>query len=202
MLKDLVTEARKSHHLGPDARFALEEFEVSWRKMGRNQQASQNTGSKTPRLGLARDEAFILQQVVPGAARIRIVGQQLHDILDMEPRGMSFGALFSEDSRETVLELMDAAFSLPAIVSIPLIAYRGPLRRAIKAEVLLLPLWDASGQTKHIMGALVLDRVQNLGQVRFDMAKGVPFRCEALEELIPDRRKPVARPRLIVDNEG
>jgi len=200
MLKDLITETRKTHHLGPQGRFKLEEFEVSWRKAGRNQQVASD--AKASGMGIATAEAFLIQQVVPGAARIRIVGQQLHDILDMEPRGMSFGALFSDESRETALELLDAAFTLPAIVSLPLIANRGPLRRSIKAEVLLLPLWDPSGATKHLMGTLVMDRVQNLAGVKFDIAHEVPFRCETLDQPNPDRRQTSAKPRLVINNAG
>ena len=200
MLKDLVTDARKTHHLGPEGRFELAEFEASWRKMGSNTNQPVTDDPKAAGLGLAKPNAFILQQVAPGAGRIRIVGQQLHDILAMEPRGMSFGGLFAEGSRENALELMDAAFTLPAIVSIPLIAPRGPLRRAIKAEVLLLPLWTPSRATKHLMGALVLDRPQNIGRLEFSISKEAPFRCDALDHPVPDRRRSPSALKLVVNN--
>lgn len=200
MLKDLITETRANHFLGADARHELAQFEANWRKMGGHEKTDHQCDMRKTGLALAQPHAFILQQVAPGAGRIRIVGHHLSTRLKLAANGISFGALFTDAARETALELMDAAFTLPSIVSIPLVAKRGSLRRPVKAQILLLPLWDPSGQTTHILGALVADRDQKLDGLAFDIPSFAPFRCEPLVEKQPDRRNAFAPPRLIIDN--
>ncbi len=197
MLKDLIPETRTDYHLNADARFALNQFEAAWRKTGLDRNGSAGQG-----IALAQPNAFILQQVGPGAGRIRIVGNDLSKRMNyVGTTGIYFESLFSERSRETALELMDAAFTLPSIVSIPLIAHRGPLRRPLRAEMLLLPLLDGSPKTNHIMGALVLDRPMDISKIEFTILVRAPFRCEPLNTSAPNRRRQSSELRLVIDND-
>jgi hypothetical protein len=83
----------------------------------------------------------LLHRAAPGAVRIRVAGQRLHDLLRIDPRGMSIGSLFSAAARDTVMDLVDTAFEGPTIVGLPMTASRGLGREPMPAE--LLPMMDA-----------------------------------------------------------
>lgn len=89
----------------------------------------------------ALPHAFLLHRAAPGAVRIRVAGQRLHDLLRIDPRGMSIGSLFSAAARDTVMDLVDTAFEGPTIVGLPMTASRGLGREPMPAE--LLPMMDA-----------------------------------------------------------
>ncbi len=132
--------------------------------------------------------AFMLERTAPGALRTRVAGQRLHEMLRMDPRGMSFGAFFTEDARDTVLRLAEQAFTSPAVVSIPLLAQRSFGRKPLRAEVLLLPLRDAKGRLTRVMGALVVSGQTGTRGLRFELASDQPVRCDQMDTPYPDRR--------------
>ena len=74
---------------------------------------------------------FVLQRVAPGVARMRVAGQQLHDILRMDPRGMPVSAFFGPNDRSTLAVHLEMAFSDPALVALPLCAPSTFLRKPV-----------------------------------------------------------------------
>jgi len=158
--------------------------------------------------------AFVLRRVGPGTARFRVAGQRLHQLLRMDPRGMPFSAFFSAKSRETAMEMLEAAFTLPAIVAIPLTAPRGFGRKPLRATALMLPMRDSEGEMTRMLGAIVTNGDVTKKVHQFDVDHTIEMRCETLEGNFPDRRTgPRSRPtetepqtpkrghlRLVVDN--
>lgn len=156
----------------------------------------------------ALPHAFLLHRTAPGAVRVRVAGQRLHDLLRMDPRGMDIAAFFAPASRAAALRIVESAFAGPAVVNLPLRAARGLGRQPMRAELLLLPLRDAQGQVTRMMGALVAAGPLGTRSHRFDIASDSPLRHDALGLPFADRRairgQPVAarRPqlRLVVNN--
>ena len=158
--------------------------------------------------------AFMLERTAPCAIRTRVAGQKLHDMLRMDPRGMSFGSFFTEEARDVAIRLAETAFTTPAIVGIPLTAARGLGRRPLRAKVLLLPLRDVEGRNSRMMGALVVSGPIGHRGLRFDIAKDEPVRCDEQQVRMVERRSFRAKPlpptreqiaanpglRLVVDN--
>ena len=205
------TKPMSSDSILPDeGRTILRAIEHDWRRMCGNAVNPAPLGPDPFRMDLALPFTFILQRTGPGAARVRVAGQKLHDMAGLDPRGMSFGTFFSEAARETVLELVEASLTLPAIVRIPLHVPRSFGRKPLRAEALLLPLRDAQGGLSRIMGVIVSEAPLKMKPHRWDIDPNRKLRCETQEGAFPDRRmgpradKMPAAPRkglrLVVDN--
>ena len=171
-------------HLASEDCEILKTLEQDWRRM-----SGRGVDILDPKLlDAALPHAFVLRRVGPGTARFRVAGQRLHSLLRMDPRGMPFSAFFSDKSRETAMEMLEAAFTLPAIVAIPLTAPRGFGRKPIRATALLLPMRDSDGEMTRMLGAIVTsgDVPKRINQ--FDVDHSVEMRCETLDGEFPDRR--------------
>ncbi|SEN29043.1 PAS domain-containing protein [Loktanella fryxellensis] len=194
--------------LSPDEQAILHLLETDWRQMCSGQVVPDHAQLDPHALHDALPHAFLLHRTAPGAVRVRVAGQRLHDMLRMDPRGMSFGAFFAAGSRDAALRIVESAFDGPAVVNLPLTAARGLGRRALRAELLLLPMQDALGQVTRMMGALVAAGPPGQRGYRFDIANDGPLRHDTLGLPFPDRRtvrsQPVARARtplrLVVNN--
>jgi len=199
MLKDLVTETDKQTHLGPEARFILDEIEANWRKTGSIRSGNEDQLNKAMGLSLARNDVFLVQYRGPGDGEVLFADKGLQEQFCAAEQKFMLTDLFEEQTCETALELMDAAFTLPSIVNLPLTAQRGAFRRPLKAELLLLPVFDGPNRTKFLIAALVTEGHAWPKKSRFELSKDVSFRCEALQSTLPDRRNSKG-PQLIVDN--
>lgn len=197
MPNDSFSDTAVSEFIGAEAQSILNAFEKDWREMCGNTQRPTHEGISAHNIMQdALPYAFVLKRTAPGQARIRVAGQKVIDVFDREVAAMSFGDLFSEDSRSFVTELMEASFTLPAVVSISLIARRSLGRRPVHAQVLLLPMRDPMGDVSRIMGALVTNGTPCPHPLKFDVDHSRPIRCDAQEGHFPDRRY---RPRQDAD---
>ncbi|RYH03154.1 PAS domain-containing protein [Salipiger sp. IMCC34102] len=198
---------RRTPRLSDRARLLLSEVERDWRAVTGLDQDPAKTGSAE--LQEALPHCFVLGRNAAGILRVRVAGQKLHDALRHDPRGASFGTLFADPGRETILGLMDTVLDTPAIMELPLVVHRGLARRSISAALLALPLRDADGEISKIMGAIVPSEPLAGGSaVRFDLATDRTIRHEPLKHGLVERRRngrgaPVPpRPalRLVVNN--
>ncbi|MFN2305489.1 MAG: PAS domain-containing protein [Paracoccaceae bacterium] len=188
----------------PVAASVLSALETDWARMnGRAELADPS------RLDTALPYTFMLERTAPGATRMRVAGQALHGIAGMEPRGLSLTTFFEDRCRETVAELAEAAFTLPAIVGVSLVVTRRLIRKPARASLLLLPMTPLDGRSGRVLGALVPDGLTALRGVRFDLDRDSEVRCEP--QILPLTGHPSAaqprpsrmgRPqlRLVVDN--
>lgn len=176
-------------HLAPDECQILKTLEQDWRRMSGNETQAKPGIIDPNQLDAALPHAFVLRRVGPGTARFRVAGQQLHSLLRMDPRGMPFSAFFTEKSRETAMEMLEAAFTLPAIVAMPLTASRGFGRKPVRATALMLPMRDSDGNMSRMLGAIVTSPDAPKKVHQFDIDHSVEMRCETLSGSYPDRRK-------------
>ncbi len=172
--------------LAPAEARILHTLEQDWRTI--TAQPSAVTRFDPALLDAALPHAFMLERTAPGALRTRVAGQRLHEMLQMDPRGMPFTAFFSDASRDTALRLAETAFTGPAVVGIPLTVHRSLGRRPLRAEALLLPLRDSKGALSRVMGALVVSGNTGTRGIRFDLASDQSVRCDVMDTPYPDRR--------------
>lgn len=205
---DLPRAKAPLHRLPEAERAVLRLLEEDWRQMCSGEIVPAHARLDPHALHDALPHAFLLHRTAPGAVRIRVAGQRLHDLLRMDPRGMSFGSFFTAAARDTAMTIVDTAFDGPAIVGLPLTAARGLGRKPMQAELLLLPMMDAQGQVTRMMGALVAAGPLNYRTYRFDIAGDAVLRHDSLNLSFAERRGPRARAfphkvpklRLVVDN--
>ncbi len=103
----------------------------------------------------ALENAFILERIAPGVARLRIAGSHLHDVMGMEARGMPITAFFEQEARTRVATLLEEVFQTPGAADLTMQS-RGSLGQpALEARMILLPLKSDLGDVSRILGCLV-----------------------------------------------
>ena len=119
----------------------------------------------------ALENAFILERIAPGIARLRIAGSHLNDLMGMEVRGMPLTALFAPSARRTIADLLEDVFRTPASSSLRLTSEDSAGRPAIEARMALFPLKSDLGDVSRILGCLVAKGDLGLAPRRFDIAQ-------------------------------
>lgn len=149
-------------------------------------------------LGPALDHAFILERIAPGAARLRLAGRHLIDLMGMEVRGMPFCALFNPGTRGHLSDVVEAVFRGPQLADL---ALRAPMPGAaavhpgLAGRMLLMPLKSDLGDVTRILGCLVADAAPGQAPIRFDLVE------ESFEPVMPGApvlapgEAPIAAPR-------
>lgn len=188
MSSDQSMQSKSGAALPAEQRNILETLEADWRRMAGNQFTLESGRLNPAEMHEALPHTFLLNRTGPGLARIRVAGQRLHDLLGMDPRGMSLGVFFDDDSRPEIAEMMETAVSLPAILSVPLIAKRS-FGRAAPAEILMLPMRDSDGDVTRVLGAIVTSYKWNGRVARLSIDREQELRCERLVGAFPDRRR-------------
>jgi hypothetical protein len=167
------TMIRSSHPLA-----ALESY---WRDLRGDHGLPARAAVDPARLDSALPHAFILERVAPGIGRIRVAGQMISQICEVEPRGMPLCSLFSAGSRDRLQGYLEQVFALPALVELPLCSARRLIRPRVAGRILLLPLADAQGLVSRAIGAIWLDEattgaldLPDDGPVRIDNVHDMP----------------------------
>jgi len=158
---------------------AMALLENHWQSLRHGQNTPARADVDPAAIDKALSWTFILHRVAPSVARIRIAGQNLHDVSRMDPRGMPISAFFDADDRSTLSVHVESVFSDPALIMIPLHRPAALLRPEVQGALLLMPLTDHLGEVTRAIGALVTDR--SLGQRRRAQINGhLPMRYEPL----------------------
>lgn len=115
------------------------------------------------------DHTFILERIAPGAARIRLAGRHLIELMGMEVRGMPICALVQPSSRGRLSDVLETVFKAPQIVQLALAAQADYARPALTGQMLLLPLRSDLGDITRILGCLVSEGDVGVAPRRFDL---------------------------------
>lgn len=98
--------------------------------------------------------AFVLERIAPGAARFRLAGQHLVDLMGMEVRGMPLCAFFVPGSRGHLSDVLETVFRAPQIAQLNLAAPASYAQPALTGTMLLLPLRSDLGDVNRALGCL------------------------------------------------
>ncbi len=158
----------------------LESLERYWQALRHAQRIPSRNDIEPSQIDSALPHAFILQRVAPGIARMRVAGQKLHDLLKMDARGMPLSTFFAPEARDDIARLVEAAFTEPAIIGVPLNSPGNLIRPHLTGTMLLLPLRDNKGETTRILGAMVTEGETGTRPRRFEITKGARIRHETL----------------------
>lgn len=185
---------------------ALGQLEQHWQELHSSSSVPKRSDIDPSEIDAALPWAFVLHRVAPGVARLRVAGQKLHEILRMDPRGMPLSAFFAVDDRSTLAVHLEAVFSEPALVQLPLHRPAAFLRPAVTGALLIMPLADEHGEVTRAFGALVTDRPMSQ-RSRLQLDDSQPMRQEPIKlftapQVSQMQRPNVIRPalRLVVNN--
>lgn len=117
----------------------------------------------------ALDHAFILERIAPGAARFRLAGQQLIDLMGMEVRGMAFCSLANTSSRGRLSDVLESVFRAPQLAQMTLRSPADYARPELNAQMLLLPLSSDLGDVTRALGCIIAEGQIGVAPRRFDL---------------------------------
>ena len=115
------------------------------------------------------DYAFILERIAPGAARFRLAGRHLIDLMGMEVRGMPLCSLINPTFRGRLSDVLESVFKAPQIAEMRLSAEGGYARPALNARMLIMPLKSDLGDISRALGCFVSEGEIGRGPRRFDL---------------------------------
>lgn len=115
------------------------------------------------------DYAFILERIAPGAARFRLAGSHLVDLMGMEVRGMPVCSVLNPDSRGRFSDVLESVFKAPQTAELTLRAEASYGRPVLVGRMLLLPLKSDLGDVTRALGCLATQGQIGRGPRRFDM---------------------------------
>ncbi|MDO5658366.1 MAG: PAS domain-containing protein [Paracoccus sp. (in: a-proteobacteria)] len=121
------------------------------------------------------DHAFILERIAPGAARFRLAGRHLVDVMGMEVRGMPLCSVLNPSSRGRLSDVLETVFKAPQIAEFRLEAQGGFGRPPLAGHMVLLPLRSDLGDVTRALGALAVKGDIGRAPRRFDIARDVVF---------------------------
>ncbi len=138
----------------------------------------------------ALENAFILERIAPGIARLRVAGSHLNDLMGMEVRGMPLTAFFTPEARADVADMLEVVFQTPAITTLQITATPAPGRPALEGRLVLLPLKSDLGDVSRVLGCLVVPGDVGLAPRRFDVAHKEVLQIVAGQPPMPKTDKP------------
>jgi len=113
--------------------------------------------------------AFLLERIAPGLARIRIAGRFLSELMGIEVHGLPFSTLFEPEARDPLADAMTAVYEEPAMVELTLRSPGGFGRRPLTGKAVLLPLRNDLGDISRVLGAVVTDGTLGRRPRRFEI---------------------------------
>ena len=152
---------------------ALAAFEAYWNEMRRGAQVPRRSDIDPRGIEPLLSNAFIVERIAPGLARMRIAGSHLTDLMGMEVRGMPISAFLEPSSRDALAHHLVRLFDEPATVRLSLSAPGRPSAPTLSGTLLLLPLRSDLGDVSRALGCLVSDGKIGRGPRRFAIDEAV-----------------------------
>lgn len=147
----------------------LQDVRAYWDGLRRGRAVPARSDIEPQGIRRALDHAFILERIGPGAARFRLAGQQLIDLMGMEVRGMAFCSLANTTSRGRLSDVLESVFRAPQLAQLTLHAKADYARPELNARMLLLPLTSDLGDVTRALGCLVVEGQVGVAPRRFDL---------------------------------
>ncbi|MDF3413703.1 PAS domain-containing protein [Sulfitobacter sp. M57] len=154
----------------PDTGYgAIAQIEAYWEAIRGTRLLPKRSDIDPRGIDQALENAFILERIAPGIARLRIAGSHLGDLMGMEVRGMPLTAFFTPAARPAVTELLEVVFQTPAISTLRLVSPGSGARPALNARMVLLPLKSDLGDVSRVLGGFVSKGDMGTAPRRFDV---------------------------------
>lgn len=138
----------------------------------------------------ALDYTFVLERIAPGAARFRLAGRHLVDLMGMEVRGMPLCSFLNPSSRGRLSDVLETVFRVPQIAELRLRANGEFSRPQMDAQMLLLPLRSDLGDVTRALGCLVAEGDIGSAPRRFNLISDRIIPIFAGAEVVPPSPSP------------
>jgi len=148
---------------------ALSQVEAYWDALRGNRLVPTRSDVDPRGIDNALENAFVLERVAAGIARLRVAGTHLTALMGMEVRGMPLTTFFASSDRRRMADALEEMFQTPSTCSIQMIAHGAPSRPALEARMILLPLKSDLGDISRALGCLVAKGDMGSAPRRFEI---------------------------------
>ncbi|WP_041527279.1 PAS domain-containing protein [Paracoccus aminophilus] len=145
------------------------ELRAYWESLRKGRAIPERSDVEPRGIRNALDYAFILERIAPGAARFRLAGKHLIDLMGMEVRGMPFCSLLDPSSRGRLSDVLESVFKAPQVAEIRLDSPGGYGRPPLTARMLILPLRSDLGDVTRALGCIISEGEIGRTPRRFDI---------------------------------
>ncbi|WP_244936010.1 PAS domain-containing protein [Paracoccus siganidrum] len=147
----------------------VQDLRCYWQSLRRGHAVPARADVEPHGIGRALDHAFILERIAPGAARFRLAGRHLIDLMGMEVRGMPICAVLSPSSRGRFSDVLETVFRAPQLAEFRLLARADYARPELTGRMLIMPLRSDLGDVTRALGCLVSEGEPGAAPRRFDV---------------------------------
>ncbi len=179
---------------------ALDRMEDYWNSLRQGQTVPYRSDVDPRAVHQMLRNAFILQRLAPGLAKLRVSCSTLTDLQGIDMRGMPIRTIISEESREEFRDILDQVFTAPAVARLELTTSRGFRMTGKRASVLLMPLRSDSGAIDRVLGAISVVGAGRKGPTRFDLTESLLRDVRVDDDGLAERLS--ARPVTLADRQG
>lgn len=148
---------------------AIAQVEAYWEAIRGNRLVPKRSDIDPRGIERALENAFILERIAPGVARIRLAGSHMNDLIGMECRGMPLTAFFTPAARKTLSNALEDVFQGPATASFAISSAKSITRPALEGKLVLLPLKSDLGDVSRLLGCWVSKGKIGSAPRRFDI---------------------------------
>jgi len=148
---------------------ALAQVEAYWDALRGNRLVPTRSDVDPRGIDGALENAFVLERIAPGIARLRVAGTQLTALMGMEVRGMPLTTFFAPADRRRMSDALEEMFQTPATLSLRMVSAATPTRPELEARMVLLPLKSDLGDVSRALGCLVTKGDMGAAPRRFDL---------------------------------
>lgn len=188
MRSDMISKWSRHSPSGPATPdTALVEFQDYWEAMRQGASVPRRSDIEPRGIEPLLANAFVIERIAPGLARLRVAGSHLSDLMGMEVRGMPISALISPGSRDALSHHLAQLFDQPATLHLSLASGGRPSAPALSGTMVLLPLENDQGEVSRALGCLVSSGKIGRGPRRFDITDAVvrPLDIQRVEATHP-----------------
>src|SRR5690554_5500002 len=174
MRTDMIGKWKRHSLSGPATTdTALAEFQNYWQNARRRTSVPRRSDIEPRGIEPLLANAFVIERIAPGLARLRVAGSHLSDLMGMEVRGMPISALINPASRDGLSEYLAQLFDQPAMLHLSLASGGRPSAPALSGTMALLPLESDRGEVSRALGCLISSGKIGRGPRRFDITDAV-----------------------------
>ncbi len=119
----------------------------------------------------ALENAFLIERIASGMAKIRVAGMHVSGLMGMEVAGMPISSLITPSHRDDFARCLEQVFSTPSILRIELKAEDGFGKPSLDAHIELYPLRSDFGDITRALGVLVTNGRIGRAPRRFEIVR-------------------------------
>lgn len=161
--------ARHTLHEGSGTEAALASFQRYWQKMRQGSDVPRRSDIDPRGIEPLLANAFVVERIAPGLARLRIAGSHLSDLMGMEVRGMPISAFLEPSARDAFAHHLVRLFDQPATLRLSLLSAARVSAPALHGTLIMLPLRSDLGDISRALGCLVSTGSIGRGPRRFEI---------------------------------